>query len=318
MAIDSIIQATVLSNAEEQICIKLKTSNLDDYIKMRENINWPKTIFGSKTGVYVRIIHSELPLSITGIDKKKTFDPKMIKNLMKVEQISNIERQWYNGGEFPAATNKVNFTANNLKAFVDTQKKGFFFIDGVKYKAEPQINHSNCCNNCGDLKHGKKFCKNRTRCMKCSETGHSEVDCKTTYEFCYRCQNKSHRCDTDKCEVVADKTFELNKFVLTILIGEQIIVSRFEILRNRTANNTQNLNIDLIQNMIDATLDAKITPRLDQNETKIKDIDSKLNSMCKNIDEIKTSNQVQSVKLDNLTTGIPKLLELATKNPLNH
>ena len=58
----------------------------------------------------------------------------MIKNLMKLEQISNIERQWYNGRDFPASTNKVNLTANNL-------------------------NHSNCCNNCGDLKHGKKVVK---------------------------------------------------------------------------------------------------------------------------------------------------------------
>ena len=46
--------------------------------------------------------------------------------------------------------------------------------------------------------------------------------------------------------------------------------------------------------------------------------DSKLNSMSKNIDEIKNSNQVQSAKLDNLTAGIEKLLDLATKNPPKH
>ena len=157
--------------------------------------------------------------------------------------------------------------------------------------------------------------------MKCSETGHSEAECKSNYEFCYRCQNKSHRCDTDKCEYLAEKTFELNKFVLPILIGEQIIDSRFEILRNKTSNNnynTRNLNIELIQNMIDATLDEKITPRLIQNESKIKEIDSKLNDMAKNIDEIKTNNQIQSIKLDNLSMGIEKLLGLATKNQRKH
>ena len=51
MVIDSIIQATLFSNAEEKICIKLKTSNLDEYIKMLENKNWLKTTFGSKIGV---------------------------------------------------------------------------------------------------------------------------------------------------------------------------------------------------------------------------------------------------------------------------
>ena len=94
MAIDSIIEATVLSNAEDQILIKIRTSNLDDFITMREHKNWPKTAFGSKNGVYVRTIQSELPLSISDIDKEKVFDPKMIKNLMKQEQINNIERQW--------------------------------------------------------------------------------------------------------------------------------------------------------------------------------------------------------------------------------
>ena len=33
-------------------------------------------------------------LSLTGIDKKESFDTKMIRSLMKHEQISNIERQW--------------------------------------------------------------------------------------------------------------------------------------------------------------------------------------------------------------------------------
>ena len=102
--------------------------------------------------------------------------------------------------------------------------------------------------------------------MKCGDSGHSEPECKSTHDFCFRCQTKSHRCDTDRCEMIAEKTFEQNKFVLSILLGEQIIDSRYEILRNKTQIPNQNLNIDLIQNMIDATLEAKITPRLDQNE----------------------------------------------------
>ena len=35
--------------------------------------------------------------------------------------------------------------------------------------------------------------------------------------------------------------------------------------------------------MIDATLDTKIIPRLNQNENKIKEVDLKLNLMSKNI-----------------------------------
>ena len=116
MGIDSIVEATVISNALDQMTLKIRTKNLDDFIIMREAKNWPRTAFGSITGLYVRVIPIALALSITGIDKKKSFDTKMIRSLMKHEQISNIERQWYNGGELPTVTNKVNFTANNLKS----------------------------------------------------------------------------------------------------------------------------------------------------------------------------------------------------------
>ena len=64
--------------------------------------------------------------------------------------------------------------------------------------------------------------------MKCSEYGHTEIEFKLNYEFCFRCNNKSHRCDTGRCEILAEKTFEQNKFVISIIIGEQIINSRLK------------------------------------------------------------------------------------------
>ena len=150
----------------------------------------------------------------------------------------------YNGGDNPSATNRISFTADNLKSYIDAQKIGFFFADGIKYKADPQINHSNNCNNCGDLKHCKKTCKNRQICMKCSESGHIEAECKASFDFCFRCQTKNHRCDSDICEKLAEKTFEQNRFVLSILLGEQIINSRYEILQ--TIRNNATANVELI------------------------------------------------------------------------
>ena len=72
-------------------------------------------------------------------------------------------------------------------------------------------------------------------------------------------------------------------------------------MKNKTTNKRQNLDIEQIQNMIDASLDTKIIPKLNQNQNKIKDKDLKLNLMSKNIEEIKIRNQAESVKLDNLT-----------------
>ena len=122
MDIDSIIEAKVLFNSPGQIDIKLRTNNLDDFIKMRESSNWPLQIFGSETGVNVKVVPIELKLSISGVEKETIFDSKQLEKLMKKQQISNFERQCYNVGDIMVATNKVNFTADNLKANVDAQK----------------------------------------------------------------------------------------------------------------------------------------------------------------------------------------------------
>ena len=83
MGIDSITEATVLSSSPDQITVKIRTNNYEHYIKMRESKNWPKTVFGSKNGIHVKIIPIDLQLSITGVDKKKIFDEKTLKNLTK-------------------------------------------------------------------------------------------------------------------------------------------------------------------------------------------------------------------------------------------
>ena len=70
MAIDSIIGVTVLSYSNDQITIKIRTHNFEDFIRMREHKNWTKTAFGSKTGLNFRTMPSKLPLSISGVDKK--------------------------------------------------------------------------------------------------------------------------------------------------------------------------------------------------------------------------------------------------------
>ena len=73
-----------------------------------------------------------------------------------------------------------------------------------------------------------------------------------------------------------EKTLEQNKLELSILDGEQIIDTRCELLRNRRTSIHQSLNIELIQNMIDLTLDEKIISRLDENERKIKEMGQNL------------------------------------------
>ena len=87
-------------------------------------------------------------ISVTG--NKTELDFKKIQALMKNENIRNVKRRCFVEGDVSAAANRVIYTCNNLKCYIEAQKVGFFFIYGVKYKAEAQINHANCCSKCGD------------------------------------------------------------------------------------------------------------------------------------------------------------------------
>ena len=79
----------------------------------------------------------------------------------------------------------------------------------------------------------------------------------------------------------------------------------------------QSLNIELIQNMIDLTLDEKIISRLDENERKIKEMSQNLNSISEDMEAIMSNNIVHTNKLDNLAVSIDRLLEISLKNLTN-
>ena len=65
--------------------------------------------------------------------------------------------------------------------------------------------------------------------------------------------------------------------------------------------------------MIDATVDKRIIPGMEISENKIKEIDSKLDIMSRNIEGLRKDNQTNSTKLDSLTAGVEKLIQLALK-----
>ena len=67
--------------------------------------------------------------------------------------------------------------------------------------------------------------------------------------------------------------------------------------------------------MIDATVDKRIIPGMEISENKIKEIDSKLDIMSRNIEGLRKDNQTNSTKLDSLTAGVEKLIQLALKTP---
>ena len=54
--------------------------------------------------------------------------------------------------------------------------------------------------------------------------------------------------------------------------------------------------MEMVQNLIDITLERNILPRLNENEKKIKEVADKLNSISQNIEVIKSNNNVNSTK----------------------
>ena len=77
-----------------------------------------------------------------------------------------------------------------------------------------------CCINCGSLEHTAGKCKATTRCVNCKI---------------------SHRSDSEECVLLRKKIQSQNDYVLSILIGEEIITNANAILRNPDlANKSEN------------------------------------------------------------------------------
>ncbi|RNA42109.1 hypothetical protein BpHYR1_033751 [Brachionus plicatilis] len=80
--------------------------------------------------------------------------------------------------------------------------------------------------------------------------------------MCINCGGP-HQCNSETCRMIVDKTFELNKFVIDILLEEDIMNNKSEILRvPRAAIRQESLPFDADDKSFEQFVDKIISQRL--------------------------------------------------------
>lgn len=172
-------------------------------------------------------------------------------------------------------TKKLRANVKTIIDYIELIKNGVYLQDTFKkHPVIPNIIHAKVCNQCGELSHKEKTkdntCSNKPRCLKCGSFSHKLNDCNSLTDNCINCKGH-HRCNSDLCEKLIEKTFALNRYIIDLLEGEKIIKSKYDVLRtprpdafynNKTKPEVINQENIALNNYIEELLDKKLNTKL--------------------------------------------------------
>ncbi|CAF0820346.1 unnamed protein product [Brachionus calyciflorus] len=290
--------------SEEDTYLKVIVDNYLDYTKLFGK--WPKNAF--KAGVEVFPMNTNLQLIILNVDKSIMVDQKSLMDMEKRYGLVDVERITIPENYIPKPTNKLKANAKTLLDFIEAIKCGIYLDDTSKrHQVLPNIMHAKICKTCGDLNH--KSCLGKVRCIKCGLFDHSVNECKSLIELCINCGG-THRCNSELCEKLNDKTFSKNKYTIDIMLGEGLIKSKYEILKTpRPVVNLGNRNLltsegdSDFEKRMDEFFNKKFDEKFDPYKAKI----TKLQDQVNNVD-LKINNLEEKI-----TVKINGIKEMITR-----
>lgn len=145
--------------------------------------------------------------------------------------------------------------------------------------------------------------------------------CKFQYDECVNCSGP-HKCLSDKCIKFSQKKLHINRFVLRILVGENLISSTSDILQFKKEtkqfqmpNNTNrclNHEIESILSSKFSCYESKIKSleQLINNQScSVRDIKENLELVSKNIPDIRSNIKIFNENLNNFAMKISNTID---------
>ena len=83
--------------------------------------------------------------------------------------------------------------------------------------------------------HSEKKCVNERKCLSCSKPGHTADNFNAEIFQCLNCKGPQQTY-SDKCTLIHQKTRENNKFILNILLGENLIKDPNDVIKRKKEN----------------------------------------------------------------------------------
>lgn len=191
-----------------------------------------------------------------------------------------------------------------IKAYRDAQQI-WVPINPLVRNAIPNISRHRNCQKCNKAKHDNAIRCEVDCCKNCNSTDHTTDKCKNQT----RCANcfRSHRSDSEKCEIVRRLTYSMNEYAMSILLGEQIITNEAQVLRDpeaATAGNVQREDIaEIVTEMIAKNeLIISMNERLIRQEEETQLIKGELSNLA--LSDARILEQVNTLKIEAEKTKI--------------
>ncbi|CAF0746185.1 unnamed protein product [Brachionus calyciflorus] len=266
--------------------LTIAVNNIEEYKALKND--WPKDAFG--LGVKTTDKPPNLFVIINNVDKNIKIDQNdaRMTEIRKRYGVIDIERIY---GQDKNPSNKVKANVLTLFNYIDILKNGIYLdFTSIKHNVKPSINYSKTCNKCGNLNHSSKECRNRERCLKCGSYDHLIFNCENSPK-CINC-NRAHQCNSDACDILANKTLNSNKYILDILVKENIIQSVETIFKIPRVIEEPVQKFDLNENF------EKIIKNI---------LDEKLSDHNIRLNNLENSNKEQKTKIHELKGDILNL-----------
>ncbi|CAF0834483.1 unnamed protein product [Brachionus calyciflorus] len=283
--------------------LKIRVKELLDYKAL--NMNWPLDSF--KSGVKVYKTTPILKVVILDVTRKfkTSLDNNEINDLINKYGFKKIHRL-YNHKKNPCS--KLIATCKSISDYVDVLRKGIY-IGSKKHVVIPNIINYRVCSNCGSLKHQKKECHKEQRCLKCAEIGHEIFNCKSKFNKCINCLG-SHKCFTDTCKEFSKKKLYINRFVVKILIGENLIKNTNEILLNRNELNQEHfLESKSSEAQLSDRIESILASKLNSCNSKIRIIEEVLINQALSIQVLKDDIHLIRENIPDIDSSINNIQE---------
>lgn len=293
------LMEVILEEKEGTREIYITIDNYDDLVKMMKP--WPSDSF--VCGVKPRLKPMEdIIIMINGVEK--SFTKSNINSIsVSLEQehgIVDVSRQ-HKQNDINQPTGNLQARALTMLQLINACKNGVpinpkFRVTKPKYKVV------RVCSLCGSLEHFK--CGSIQRCIICASVDHITDRCPVERDRirCINCHRSGHRCDSEECRLLRTKIYESNEYLLSIMLGENIIRDQSEILRipeHDRASNGLRVDEDSLRTMVNDLITKNeliqnINSRLEIQEEESKLFRAQMDNLTTNQENLMT--QLQDVK----------------------
>jgi len=169
-----------------------------------------------------------------------------------------------------------------------------------------------CCSTCGTLEH---FNCSKPRCIICGKNTHTTAKCDVEEHKmrCINCKKLGHRCDQEKCHLLRKKKYEVNDYLLSVLLGEGIMKDASEILRNPDdekctgSNFDENEVRDIVKDEIDKNSRIKeLEEKTNRHEQELNIVKNQLSILAQNQEVLgeRFEEFSNEIRMNNETTRI--------------